>query len=439
MMRYYKKAIYTFSVGIFLTLAFSAYLTPSAYAQNQTRPPDSVLVKYSLFYEYYKNKDYESALPYLKWLLKNAPTFRGDKNWERAIKVYEGLAEREEDDQKRRAYLDTALMIFDQAVDTLKKAGVKVDEFEWTLRKGHFIQSHQDDLPDLQDQVLDLYLKAFEMDPERLDSYYAKYIVAELVRRGEKDQAVAFMEKAEPYFKDEPDVIAYFDRVRNTLFTTPEERMAFLEKQLQEEPDNIEIIRELLGIYRELGMYDKVEEMAQKLAQMQPSAESYMLLAQIKRETGDNQAALSYYRKALELAKDPQVKRDIYYNMAQIYLEEGQLQKARTYARRALQLDPKFGPAYILIGDIYVTAVQQEGKYDRKDRAVFWLALDYYERAKQVDPSVAAEANQKIRTYRKYLPSVEDLFFMGLKPGDPYKIDYEPYAWINETTKVRKP
>ncbi len=419
-------------------VAGSVLLPPPAKAQ-QNRPPDSVLVQYSLFYEYYKNKDYESALPYLKWLLKNAPTFRGERNWKRAIKVYEGLAQRTEDPETRRAYLDTALMIFDQAVSTLKNAGVQVDEFEWTLDKGRFIQAHQEDLPDLQDQVLDLYMKAFEMDPERLDGYYARYIVAELVRRGEKEKAVEFMDKAEPYFKDDPETLAYFDQVRNTLFTTPEERMEFLEKQLQKEPDNIAIVRELLSIYRQLGLTDKVKQMAERLTEMQPSAETYMLLAQIARENGEYKQALDYYNKALKLAQDPKLKRDIYYSMAQIYLEEGQLQRARAYARQALRIDPKFGPAYILIGDIYVTAVQQVGAYDRKDRAVFWLALDYYEKAREVDPSVAAQANHKIRTYRKYLPSTEDLFFMGLKPGDPYKIDYEPYAWINETTRVRKP
>jgi plasmid stability protein len=135
-----------------------------------------------------------------------------------------------------------------------------------------------------------------------------------------------------------------------------------------------------------------------------------------------------------------QTRKEIHYNMGLMYQEMGQLQNARTQARRALQFDANFGPAYMLIGDVYVTAVQNQGSLERRDRAVYWLALDYYERARDVDPSVASRANANIRTYRAYMPTGEDIFYeLDWTVGEVFSINYGPYSWINETTRVRRP
>ena len=55
------------------------------------------------------------------------------------------------------------------------------------------------------------------------------------------------------------------------------------------------------------------------------------------------------------------------------------------------------------------------------------------EKAKQVDSSVANEANALIRDYSRYFPSMDKIFFNSLQEGDTYTVG----CWINRTTKIR--
>lgn len=409
----------------------------SARAQDQV--PQEVKVKYSLFYEYYKNKDFKSASPYLSWLLENAPTFRGTRNWERGINMYESIAENVEDEAVTKTYLDSALALYDRIFPTFAEHEAEIDSASWILNRGRFLQTHSNVYTDRQDEVLNAYMKAFNMNPTELNPYYVRYITDRYVSAEKKDSALAFMKRAESVFENNSELLSYFDDVRNELFTNPKERIAFLEQQLEENPEDVQILEEMIDLYRGQNNMQQVEQLGQRLVEIQPSVETYMDLAEIKHQQSQYEAAMERYQQALEMAESSEERRDINYEMAQIQQEQGNLPQARTYARRALDHDSEFGEAYMLIGDLYARAVQNSDTMDREDRAVYWLVLDYYERAKQVDPSIATQANNSIQTYRKYIPSKEDLFFKDWEQGQEYTIDYEPYSWINETTEVRVP
>jgi len=68
-----------------------------------------------------------------------------------------------------------------------------------------------------------------------------------------------------------------------------------------------------------------------------------------------------------------------------------------------------------------------------KAKAIYWLAVDYYNKAKSVDPSISDKANGKIASYKKYFPTKEDCFFIGVKDGDTVEVG----CWIGESTKAR--
>jgi hypothetical protein len=92
---------------------------------------------------------------------------------------------------------------------------------------------------------------------------------------------------------------------------------------------------------------------------------------------------------------------------------------------------------------IYASAISQCSagrQIDRDDRTVYWLVLDYLDRARSADPSVANAVTREYRTYTPALPTAEDKFFRGWETGETIQIGSnisECYAWINETTTVR--
>lgn len=417
---------------------------PAAFAQASDSAEvteQDKAVHYSLYYENFKNESFESTLPDLRWIIEHAPEYprNDDRNYERLKDTYVGLAKQAEDAEMRKAYLDSALTVFDTAIPAMKEAGIEFNERTWLINKGRFIQNNAEDLGDHLAEVPAIYLQAYEMNPEGLDPYYVKVIIDDYVRRDMKQEAVDLMDEVEERYKDDADMMGYITTVRDNLFKTPQERMAFLETRLAKEPENVDLISELFEIYMKLSYRDKAHELGQRLLQMEPSVRVYQLLAKMHLEDGEFEEALALYEKALALPGAEERARDIYYNMGIAQQNLGRLANARTYFRRALEKDPNFGAAHLAIGDLYATAVQECGStLSREDRAVYWLVVDQYQKAKSVDPSVSGQANSKISTYSRYFPSAEDLFFNNWKAGQSYRIDYGCYSWIGETTTVRQ-
>lgn len=420
-----------------LTLASLLVVALKVTPSRAQEIPYEVKVNYSLAAENFKNGDYEAALPYLRWLIKNAPTlYNGERIHRRAVKTYEELAGATDDPDLKVAYLDSALYILDTTVAKLQDADAEIDVAQWELDYGNFLVAHRDEISDVKEEAVDHFVKAYNMNPAETDPYYIRLIVQEYARLDRREEAINFMEEAEQHFQGNEELLGFFDKVRNQLFKSPEERMAWLEKQLKDDSTNVDIARELWGIYKALNLSQKAQAMGKRILKLDPTTDTYRSVAKTEQENGNYKESLRLNEKALELANDEKVKRDIEYDIAFTYYDAGNLPAARTHARRALSHDPNFGNAYLLIGDVLAKAVQ-ESSFDREDKAVYWLALDYYERAASVDRDVAKEASNRIRRYSQYMPTKEEKFFKGWKEGDPYKIDYGRYAWVDETTHVR--
>ncbi len=415
------------------------FLLPQA-ARAQDPGQQEILVNYSLYYENFKNKNYADALPNLKWMLENAPAYRDDKNFERAVTVYEQMALAEADAGVQRALFDTALVMFDTAVPTVQEAGGEIDEFEWTLDKGKFIFEHLEHLPDLEGEVATNYRRAWDMDPDKLDSYYLEYILAHLIQNeGDKEGTVAFLDEIEEVRGEEEAITEMVSKWRGVIFTNPEERYAYVQSELEKDPENSELLDELCELAGDLEYRDDMYEYCNRLMEISPTAKLYRTLGTMMLSDGDTDGAIENFTKALEMASDDDVKRDIYYNMALAEQEMGRLSRARTSFRKALEIDASFGRALLGIGDLYVTAISNCGSFEREDRAVYWLATDYFARAKSADPNVASSADARIRQYREYYPDAEAMFFMKWTAGDRYSVNKGCYSWINENTTVKSP
>ncbi len=401
-------------------------------------------VHYSLYYEDFKNRNYLSSLPNLQWILENAPDYprNDDRNYERAVELYAALAEESPSEEGKRAYLDSAYVWFDRSIARMKESAIEFDEPQWMLRKGRFLQEHQQTLSGDPPDFAEIYNEAYAMIGCNIDAYYVRIIIDAAARNGEKQRAVNLTDEAEACYPDNADVAAYLTEIRNTLFSTPEERLEFLRTRLETDPDNIEVTAELFDIYLELGYRDEGAELGDRLLEMDPSPLTYRRLGELHLQDGNAAQATSYYEEALTLLgddADAMIRRDILFNLGIARQQEGAVSQARSFFRQAAQIDANYGVAYIAIGDLYATAVSNCGSFEREDRAVYWLAVDYYELARARDSSVAAQANQKIATYRRSFPDQEALFFKNWEPGESYQVDYGCYAWIAETTTVRAP
>lgn len=433
-----------------VAIALLFTLSSNAFAQSEPPYGMSEIQAYSIFYENYRTGSYDMARQFGRWIIENKPrTIEGanrfslPRQFERMITVYAELSKQANDPSISSAYVDTALTIYADAFETFSEEDI--DMYEWHLNRGRFYQEYQNNIENALSNAYEDYEKAFELNPEQLtqaaDGYYIQILLSNYVNNEERDKALAMIDTVEPMAS--PALMENINKVRNELFSDPAERVGFLEDRLAENPEDTEIMNELVDLYQETDQREKAIELAQKLYEMEQSFESARSLADFAIADGRNQDAINFLEEALELTDDTDAKKNIRLEMAEIYQNTGNLQAARSSARQASNLDSSWGQPFVRIAQIYATAVSNctSGRQiEREDRTVYWLVLDYLDRARSVDSSTSSTVNRLYRTYEPVMPTTEMKFFRGWEAGDSFQIDSsvnECYGWINESTTVR--
>jgi len=437
-------------------LLLSAFLLISsswAMAQTAATPPGglSEIQAYSIFYENYKNQSYQGAIKFGRWIWQGMPEkikgyskFSLKKNMGRLITAYDSLGSKAQDPSVKEAYIDTALTIYGKLFD---KYNDESDHFDWYISRGRLYQSHTDFIDDAKTKASDNYLKAYQIDPEKFtkngQGYYMQVMLQELVSEGKKDQSLDIMKTSEQYASTK--LKDYYDKLRNQLFDSPKERISFLEGQLADNPKNEKVLKQLRDLYEGQQMTDKAQKVSKKLYDIDPSYENVMGIADFAISNANYDMAVKYLKEAIGKTDKAKQKAQVALKISDAYMNQDQLQSARKYARQAINYNSDWGEPYIQIADIYAQAVSQctsNRKMTKDDKTVYWLVLDYLDKAKQVDPNTANEVSRKYKSYKPVTPSTEEKFFWSppLKKGDKFKIDSslkKCYSWIDETTTVR--
>lgn len=423
--------------------------------QAQEEPPYGMgeLEAYAVFTDAYRAQDYELAINYGEWIIETKPRtisgydgFKLDLQFERMVNVYVSAAEEESDPSKSAEYLRKAENVIKEAFETFSED--EIDLYEWHLRRGRFYQEHYDNLDGASiEDAIESYRQLFEMDPQRFaeegEGYYAGALLSYYQSEDLVEEAQAFIDEIEQYASG--DLQATIDEVRESLFRNPEERIQFLESRVAsaEGEEREEMLESLADLYEQTQQHAKAKEIALELYEMNNDYENTRRVASIYMSDGDYQNSVTYLAEALEKATDPEEEYQILLELGEANRHLRELEQARNYVRQAINLDDTKGRAYMRMASIYAAAVSQctgGQALDRNDRTVYWLVLDYLERAREVEPSLASTANSQISSYEGAMPTAEDKFFSDWEAGQSFTIDSsigDCYGWINETTTVR--
>mgnify|MGYP006278055385 CR=1 FL=1 len=405
---------------------------------------------YSIFYENYKNEDYFISLPYGRWLIHNRPhklegldQYDGPRTFRRMANVYKGLAEDKDDPNVKSTYLDSVIYVYQLGLETYEPS--EIDTFSWKLDMGRFYQENSDYIDNGMEKAVSIYKKLIMNKPEKGatvgDGYYAQVTVQNMVSNGEKDAALRMIRETEPYVNEK--LTDYYDSVRDQLFSSPEERITYLEGKIEENPEDTESMAELVKLYKDMEMFKEARNLTRKLYELEPNYDNTLRVAEIAQSNANYEEAIQFYKEAAGKTEDGSELKNIYLELSDVYLNIDQLQSARRNARKALEYDSDWGRPYIKIANIYGQAVTQctsEQEMTRKDKVVYWLVLDYLDKAKRVDSSVASTVERQYSSYENVTPTVEEKFYQNWETGDNIKVDgslKECYSWINETTTVR--
>ncbi|MDR0429907.1 MAG: tetratricopeptide repeat protein [Tannerellaceae bacterium] len=206
--------------------------------------------------------------------------------------------------------------------------------------------------------------------------------------------------------------------------------------RIEQNKTNLDFLKETITLLRrmrcnEIEAYFLAAEYAHAL---EPTAESAMGLARQAVKKKDYDTAISLFEEAANMETDDTVKSDDYYMIALLLFEQNSYSRARQYCQKAIELTPNNGTPYLLIGKMYAATASSVSSDPVLRKTVYYAAVDKFERARQVDPSVAEEAGKLINSYRAYFPSTEEIFMHpDLEKGKSITIG----GWIGERTTIR--
>lgn len=453
-----KVKVLLLAVGCSM-ISFGAYAqkgvdtgTPFGHGEDSVRCVKNI----SLFVPYAKAGSFKDAYEFWKQAYTECPGAHKDL-YLYGVKILDWQIQNEKDPAKKEALINDLMALYDKRVKYFgddKRYGK-----DWILsRKAQDYIQYKGDNADpkvlygwLKDVVaetgndmdplgLNLYMfasmKQMLNDPNLKSQYIEDYLKSSAVYDTQiKAAQAANNEKALTA------VTAYKVVIDNAFANSGaadcETLQGMYANKVEEVKDNLPALKEIVSLLRrvrcqEIEAFYAAAGYAYKL---EPSADAALGIAKRAVKDKDYETAMKYFEEAANLDTEATAKAEDYYMIALLASEQNNMSKAKQYSQKALEANPNYGAPYILIGNLYAKSAKSIYPDDGVlARAVYYAAIDKFDKAKQVDPSIAEEANKLIGTYRAHLPSTEEVFMHpDLEKGKAFKIG----GWIGETVIIR--
>ncbi len=410
--------------------------------------------EFTLYNEFYNQEDYTSALPHWKNLYNKYPKSHTNL-YIQGTKMYQNFIDSAKTSEEKEKYLQELMKIYDKRVKYFGQKGyvlgrkgtdwfkyklaenLEGDNLKQALKSGYewISESVNEQGINSEAPVLVLLMNSsrslFQMGEISKETVVANYdkctnIINQVIANEKDAERLDRFSQIQPYIEEIFGRSGAADCEALVNIFTP---------QYQEKSNDVEFIKKMLDRLRrakcdESELFSNATE---KLYELEPSAVAAFNMAHRYLKLDDITKAKEYYKQAMEQETDKELLATYYYEYATVlYAKESAYSEARNYARKTLEIKPTYCDALMLIGDIYVAASRSFGNSNLEKASVFWVAVDYYNKARNGE-DCAMDAAQKISEYRRHFPNKEDAFMEGLQAGQSYKVG----GWINETTTVR--
>ena len=420
------RASVSFTAILFLGVGAFATARAQLCEDTQVYLMDNVRTNYSMGYENFKNEDWCAALPYLRYVLENDPLYTGgepdERNYRRLADTYEGLAGMTDDPAVKRTYLDSALVAREQMYDVMDEHGFEYSPQERLLSRGRFYETHAAVFPENQNDVYDLYLEAFRMEPDSTADYYLSYIgrvTAEKAAAEEIDPAAGrdLVNELIAY-ADDP---AYLQGVSESFRIEPIEHFynlyeAYREGNRDEENTKVLFVMAtqmdslITATYPDVNPEELADELLPVIVEFDPSPELLSAMGSIAFSRGDSEEGMQYIQRAVDMSDTDTQKRDIWYSAANRVNGQGNRGEAYRLAGNALQYDSNFGPALYLRASVVARTVNSSTLLGRM---AYWCVADMFSRAAAAGGATADAARRAASQYAGSGPPREQYFFDG--------------------------
>jgi len=403
----------------------------------------------SLYYEYYKQKNYAEAFP--KWEIAFNECPASNKNlYSHGERIVEMLYKKEKDAAKKAELYSLLMKVYDQRAKyfgTDKKYPTQYIMGKKAITMLRYNRNNPEVINEAQVLLTDSYKTlGIRTQPPALLTYMANSVAmykleelpgADLVEVYTNVTGTLNQQKEK---SKKPEMIQEVINNVEKLFAQSgaancETLAEIFGPQLADHTTDLDWLKRVNRLLAkgDCGESELFYQSSEYLHKIEPSSSSAFGLSRMYMKTGDSNKAVDYLNEAITLEEDPSSKAKYHNTLGLIYMSQKKYSQTRAEARKAIALRGDWGDPYILIGKAYAATASTYGSTEFEHKTVYWAAVDQFKKAKAVDAEALAEANENILLYSQYFPNTEEIFFQGLKVGDSYKVE----GWIGTTTTVR--
>lgn len=428
--------------------AMALFSSSTLSAQGKFGPDSAECIKYLSYYtEYYKQKNYDSALPNWRQAYKLCPpTARYSLLSDGTTLLKRVLQANSKNPIYREALVDSIMKIYDERIQYWPKYATS----------------------SLNNKALDMY-NFMKDEPEKLYEGLT-YAIDELGTDARTNLYLFQMNTAVDLYKDgklDPEAViaAYEKAIENINAMTPkndvEKRsnektvsdieslfitsqvascdnlIALFTPRYEADSQNLDLAKnivKMMGITEGCTDNDLFLNAVTVMHTQEPSHVSAYNLYKLYAGRADFENAVKYMNEAIDNAESDAVTDGGYqYELAAFCYKNAKNAEAYEAAQKAVELDPSLaGKAYMLMGTIWGSVVCSGN--DIEQRAKYWVAVDYMNKAKAADEALAEDANNMIRQYSSYYPQTAEAFMYDVTDGQSYTVSC---GGMRATTTVR--
>ena len=439
---------------IILVISFvaAALFSSKISAQNPNDkygPNSAECLKFISYYEeYYKQKNYDSALPNWRKAYELCPVTSRYKILQDGTNLMRYLIKKNElNPAYKEKLVDSLMVIYQKRIDywpKYKKSSLNYyatdmynymqdkpeDLFNGLTNVINELRSETDmkTFPIYMKVACDLY-KDDKLDPEKVINVYEK-LIGYLGQVNTEGNEI----KKKLVEKTVSDVEGLFIA---SQVASCDNLIALFTPRYEANPQDLELAKTIAGMMAKTdGCTDNdlFVNVMSTWYNLEPSASAAYMLYKLNSSRGDMDKAVEYLEQAIASEEtDADTDAGYYFELAALSFKNGNNARAIQAAEKAIEAsDIVDGKAYMLMGTIWGGIVCPGNEIEQ--RAKYWVATDYMNKAKNADPALADDCNNYINQYKVYFPQTAEAFMYDVTDGQSYTVSC---GGMRATTTVR--
>ena len=420
----------------------------NVFAQGKYGADSAECIKYLSYYqEYYKQKNYDDALPSWRQAYKLCPATASQNLFiHGATLLKRAIQKTAKTPDIQKAVIDSLITLYDVRAEAYPKTRTTA-----LNNKGLDLNNYvKNDPQRLYDEYTAIINELKENSKPSLFLFQLNSAI-ELFQNGKlnaEDIINLYQASSETLGKIKTSSEADAEQLANiktdveSLFASSkvascDNLLELFTPRFQADPENLELVSNIVKLMsgtEDCQNNDLYLSAVTNMYKLDPSASSAYFLFRLHSARGNAAEAVRYMEEAIASDEsDAATDGDYYYQLATFCLKSGQHAKAFSSAQKAIDLNPEFtGKAYFLMGTIWGSVSCGGNEIER--RAPYWVAVDYLQKAKAADESLTEEANRLISSYSGYYPQTAEAFMYDLTNGQSYTVSC---GGMRATTTVR--